>query len=100
MKKNIARIFGIVLLAILLVSCAPKAEPVLKITGLASKSWTAADLKALPSVSSDYTNKDGVTTTYKGITFTSLLNQRVLKNMLRSYLSPPMITLLKSLKMN
>jgi hypothetical protein len=79
MKKNIARIFGIVLLAILLVSCAPKAEPVLKLTGLASKAWNAADLKALPSVSSDYSNKDGEKTTYKGVTFTSLFESAGVK---------------------
>lgn len=72
MKKKSVRIAGIVLLAILAVSCAAKAEPVLKLTGLAEKAWTANDLKALPSTSSDYTNKDGETTTYTGVTFTSL----------------------------
>ena len=72
MKKKLVRIAGIVLLAILAVSCATKAEPVLKLTGLAEKAWTANELKALPSTSSDYTNKDGETTTYTGVTFTSL----------------------------
>ncbi|MDP2965963.1 MAG: hypothetical protein Q8N39_08030 [Pelolinea sp.] len=72
MKKNIIRIVGIVFLAILAVSCAAKAEPVLKLTGLAEKAWTANELKSLPSSSSDYTNKDGETTTYTGVTFTSL----------------------------
>lgn len=72
MKKNLVRIVGLVLLAVLAVSCAAKAKPVLKLSGLAEKAWTADELKALPSTSSDYTNKDGETTTYSGVAFTSL----------------------------
>jgi hypothetical protein len=81
MKKNTARIFGIVLLAVLFAACAAKAEPVaLKLTGLATKSWTAAELKALPSASADFTNKDGQTTTYTGVAFTTLFDSAGLKD--------------------
>ncbi len=84
MKKNIVKIVCIVLLAALAVSCAPKAEPVapaepvttaeaaFKISGIAEKSWTVDELKALPLTNTDYTNKDGETTTYSGVTFTAL----------------------------
>jgi len=72
MKKNFVRIVGILLLAMLIVSCTAKAEPVLKITGFAEESWTADELKSLPSASSDYTNKDGETTTFSGVAFTAL----------------------------
>lgn len=72
MKKSVLRIAGIVLLAALIVSWSPKAEPVLKLTGLAEKAWTASELKALPVTSTDYTNKDGETTSYSGVSFTAL----------------------------
>jgi hypothetical protein len=72
MKKNIVRIAGFILLTVLAVSCAAKAEPVLKLTGLTEKSWTAEDLKAFPVTETDYTNKDGETTTYAGVTFSAL----------------------------
>jgi hypothetical protein len=72
MKKNIVKIASLVLLAVLIVSCAPKAAPVLKVSGLVEKAWTASDLKTLPVTKSDYTNKDGETTTYSGVAFTDL----------------------------
>ncbi len=72
MRNNIIKILSIVLLVVLAESCVPKAEPVLKMTGLAEKSWTLNELKAMPSTNTDYTNKDGETTTYSGVIFTLL----------------------------
>jgi hypothetical protein len=72
MKKSFVKIFSVVLLVILAASCAPKAEPVLKVSGLVEKAWTAKELAALPASSSDYTNKNGETTTYTGVSFTAL----------------------------
>ena len=37
------------------------------------KAYTTADLEALGTMTTDYTNKDGETTTYEGVSLTSLL---------------------------
>lgn len=72
MRKKFVKIASIFLLVVFAVSCAPKAEPVLKMSGLADKTWTLDELKAMPSTNTDYTNKDGETTTYSGVTFSVL----------------------------
>jgi len=77
MKKSIIKIAGFILLTTLAVSCAVKAEPasmepVLKLTGAASASWSEDDLKALPVIVAEYTNKDGETTIYTGVAFAEL----------------------------
>lgn len=75
--KKINLIAGIILIVILAASCAPAAEvaavEALKISGLAEKSWSAEDLKALTVTEAEYTNKDGETTTYSGVSIADLL---------------------------
>lgn len=59
----------------LLAACGAKAEtmPVLSITGLGDTSFSQEELEGMPMVDSNYTNKDGETTTYKGISLADLL---------------------------
>jgi len=72
--------------AVLAASCAPVPAPApapeaqadvsdaaLTVSGLADAAWSLADLQALPQSESDYTNKDGETTTYSGVRFADLL---------------------------
>lgn len=84
MEKSFIRISGMILLAMLIVSCAPQAlpavaEPVaaeaaLTLSGPATGvSWTMEDLQGLPATETDYTNKDGETTTYTGVPISALL---------------------------
>ena len=84
MKKNIFTITGSTLLAALIVSCAPQAAPAtaepaaaevaLTLSGPATQvSWSMEDLQGLETIETDYTNKDGETTTYTGVAFSTLL---------------------------
>lgn len=83
MKKSKFGLIGVLLVALLAVSCAPKTEAapaaeavvdaVLTVSGGADAAWSLDDLKALPQTSTDYTNKDGETTTYSGVSFAELL---------------------------
>jgi len=84
MKKSLYVIASLVVLSALIVSCAPKetpaeAEPVvaeaaLTLSGPATQvSWSLGDLKGLETIETDYTNKDGETTTYTGVAFSTLL---------------------------
>ena len=50
------------------------AGPALKMTGPAEEiAWTEEELEALGTIEVDYTDKDGVTTTYTGVPFGTLL---------------------------
>lgn len=78
MKKNAYIISGLVLLALLAASCSAKteqvsSEPVLKATGIMTASWTKTDLKALPTIEAEYTNKDGEISKFSGVAFSELL---------------------------
>ena len=85
MKKLFALLGVSLLLASLLLACASTeptqapevAEPVtaaLRISGPATElNLSEADLKAMPQVSVEYTDKDGNTTTYTGVLITELL---------------------------
>ena len=84
MKKNWVTITGLVLLSALVGSCAPQAAPaavepvtaeaVLTLSGPATQvSWSMVDLQGFETIKTDYTNKDGDTTTYTGIAFSTLL---------------------------
>jgi hypothetical protein len=55
----------------------PSGEATLKITGLVESemAWSEAELKAMETTTTDYTNKDGETTTYMGVSLNSLLEQ-------------------------
>ncbi len=51
-------------------------EAALRMTGAAQEiAWTEADLKAMDTLDVDYTDKDGVTTTYTGVLITILLKE-------------------------
>lgn len=91
--KRLFYVLGLVLVAALVVSCAPAAEsaPVaeavevaadapLKMSGLVEMGWSLDDLKALPVTETDYTNKDGETKTYSGVSFSDLLKDAAVEN--------------------
>lgn len=81
MKKTVG-VLGIVLILTLVVSCAPAAvsapaaevvvDAVLKMSGLVETGWSLEDLKALPMTDADFTNKEGATATYSGVSFANL----------------------------
>ena len=68
--------------ALLVTACAPAGEPVLKATGsvASEKAWTDAQLKKMEMVSADYTDKEGVTTTYTGVPIMKLLDEAGIKD--------------------
>jgi hypothetical protein len=54
----------------------PAAEAALRMTGPAQEiAWTEDDLKAMDTLEVDYTDKDGVVTTYTGVLITNLLKE-------------------------
>lgn len=70
MKKT-KSIVAVLLVVILLAACSTaSSDPVLTV---GEKAYTQADLEALGTISTDYTNKDGETTTYEGIILSALL---------------------------
>jgi len=84
MKKSLFVIASMFVLSALIVSCAPMAAPAaaepamaeaaLTLSGAATQvSWSMEDLKGLETIETDYTNKDGETTTYTGVAFSALL---------------------------
>jgi len=68
--------------ALLLTACAPAGEPVLKATGNVTSEtrWTDAQLQKMELVSADYTDKEGVTTTYTGVPILALLEEAGMKD--------------------
>jgi len=65
-----------VLVLVLSVSCAVKSEPVLSITGLKDVSFTQKDLEGMTMIDSSYTNKDGETTVFSGISINGFLTEQ------------------------
>jgi tungstate transport system substrate-binding protein len=54
----------------------PAGDAALRLTGPAQEiAWTEDDLKAMDTLDVDYTDKDGVTTTYTGVLITTLLSE-------------------------
>jgi tungstate transport system substrate-binding protein len=54
----------------------PAGEAALRMTGAAQEiAWTEDDLKGMDTLDVDYTDKDGVTTTYTGVLITDLLKE-------------------------
>jgi DMSO/TMAO reductase YedYZ molybdopterin-dependent catalytic subunit len=69
MKKT--RIFVALFVVLALISaCAPAGETVLTV---GEKAYTQADLEALGTTTVDYTDKDGETTTYEGVSLITVL---------------------------
>jgi hypothetical protein len=86
-RKTWSLLITLVLLAAILTSCGSTPEPTqvpeptasaegiaLRITGPATElAWTEDELKAMDTVDVDYTDKDGVVTTYTGVPMNTLL---------------------------
>ncbi|MCG7851872.1 MAG: hypothetical protein MIO92_05065, partial [Methanosarcinaceae archaeon] len=77
--KKIVGIMGIILATMLVASCAPPpavaTEVGLELGGLVERGWSMEDLQALPMTKADYTNKDGETTTFLGVSFSDLFEE-------------------------
>jgi hypothetical protein len=82
MHKNKITLLAIAA-AFLLAACAPQAaaapaaadvlDAALVMSGAEDAGWTLADLQAMPQTSAEYTNKDGETTTFEGVSIADLL---------------------------
>jgi len=83
MKAKIGLLFSMVVL-IAAASCAPQTETTaapatlvedaaLVMSGAADAGFTLEDLQAMPSTDAEYTNKDGETTAYSGVSFADVL---------------------------
>lgn len=89
MKKYVY-VLGFVLIAVLVVSCAPTTvnnpaaevvvDAALKMSGLVDTGWSLEGLKDLPTIDANYTNKDGKTTTYSGVSFADLFETAGIEN--------------------
>jgi hypothetical protein len=67
-------LLGLVIVMLpLIVSCDPKTEPVLSITGLVEASFSQSDLESMPVIEVYYTNKDGETAGYSGVAINEIL---------------------------
>lgn len=83
MKNRSIVLCSVFFTALLLAACAPQvalapsAKPVedavLVISGNVEMAWTLDDLKGLPVANADFTNKDGETSTYSGVSFAQVL---------------------------
>ena len=80
MKKK-GFLISLLIAGLMLAACATQeavveevvAEPVLTLSGAAEASWTADDLNAMTMVDAEYTNKDGETSTFTGVSILDLL---------------------------
>ena len=82
MKRKSSLLVVVMASALLLAACGGKvaeAQPAavvsdaaLVFSGSADAAWTVADLQALPVTAAEYTNKDGETTSYSGVSFADL----------------------------
>jgi len=76
MKKNY--LFVIILLVLVLLTACAQAEETLLTVG--DQEYCQSDLKAIGVTSTDYTNKDGETTSYEGISLSALLSDAGVDN--------------------
>lgn len=70
MKKNYLFV-SILVVIVLLTACAQAEETVLTV---GDKEYCQSDLKAIGVMNTDYTNKDGETTSYEGVSLSALLS--------------------------
>jgi len=68
--KNFRLLVVFMVLMAIITACSPAEEAILTVAG---KEYSKSDLEAFGLTSADYTNKDGETTTYEGISLTELL---------------------------
>jgi len=74
MKKTHVLLTLFVLIT-LLTACSPTAAPVEEaVLTVGAKTYTLSELEAFGTTSTDYTNKDGETTTYSGVSLITLLD--------------------------
>lgn len=75
--KKITLITTLLVLVAMIAACSPQAqateETAVTLLTVNDKAYTQADLEALGTTSVDYTDKDGVTTTYEGVVIATLL---------------------------
>ena len=82
MKQKVGLMVALMASALLLAACGGKAaqaqpaaaviDPAPVLSGAADAAWTLADLQALPVSEAEYTNKDGETKAYSGVSFADL----------------------------
>jgi len=68
--KNLRLLVVFMVLVAVITACAPTEEAILTVEG---KEYSRSDLEAFSLTSADYTNNDGETTTYEGISLVALL---------------------------
>lgn len=74
MKKTTLFVTLFIVMALVSACSSAAAEEVATaVLTVGEKAYTMADLEALGTMTTDYTNKDGETTTYEGVSLTSLL---------------------------
>jgi hypothetical protein len=71
MKKNFVFV-GMLIVLTLLAACVPAQEAA--VLTVAGQEFSQSDLEALGTMSVDYTDKDGETTTYEGVLLSDVLN--------------------------
>ena len=76
MKKNLVIITLFVLIT-LLAACAPTPAATVEeaVLTVGERAFTLSELEAIGTMSVDYTNKDGETTTYSGVSLVALLEE-------------------------
>jgi len=80
MKKFVG-FMNVLIITALVAACASAGAPAvateaaLEVSGLAEMSLSVEDLKALPMTEAEYTNKDGETTIYSGVSFIDLVTE-------------------------
>jgi hypothetical protein len=68
--KNLRLLVVFMVLVAVITACTPAEETILTVEG---QEYSQTDLDALGLMSADYTNKDGETTTYEGVSLAELL---------------------------
>ncbi len=68
--KNLRLLVVFMVLVAVITACAPAEEAILTVEG---EAYSQTDLVALGLTSADYTNKDGESTTYEGVSLAELL---------------------------
>jgi hypothetical protein len=71
--KKIFLVNLVIIVLALIVSCGVKNEPVLSLTGLKEASFSQTEMESMSMVEVNYTNKDGETTVYSGISINEIL---------------------------
>ena len=71
--KKFKVFFTLFLLLTIIAACKQTKEPAISIVGIAEKTYTDDELSSHPSITIEYTGKDGDITEYTGVPITELL---------------------------